>query len=293
MDEDGEQDQEAIAARRKEAAKVSHYRYTAFQRKEITRKSSQVLNLKKVMARYEQHTMTGNVGAWYAKYKDNPKLVAEVNLDDPFFQRREMRFVIDNEAYDIFQQMVNYATIQVRVPRKGQRPFIDEVTIDRKFLEQSGQTATLSYARMGDDAQTYDYAVQWSLRGGHLYPAKPKWQQGELMAVTLAAPVRPQLIEAEADLDQLEELGVARVSVELRYKRFGKKFTDRRGLALSPAAGEPVVDKTFYFDADSDQVEYRLIFHHKQLGKIAEPNWKPVEGDYIFCAPGELLLNRL
>jgi hypothetical protein len=40
-------------------------------------------------------------------FKDNPKLVSEVNLDDPFFQRREMRFVIDNEAYDIFNTMVN------------------------------------------------------------------------------------------------------------------------------------------------------------------------------------------
>ncbi len=293
MDEGDEKDEEAIAARRKEAAKVNHYQYTAFQRKEISRKSSQVLSLKKVMARYENHTMTGNVGAWYAKYKDNPKLVAEVNLDDPFFQRREMRFVIDNEAYDIFQKMVNYATIQVRVPRQGQRPFIDEVTIDRKFLEQSGQTATLSYARMGDDAQTYDYAVQWSLRGGHLYPTTPKWQQGELMAVTLAAPVSPQVIEAEADLDQLEELGIARVSVELRYKQFGKLFTDHKGLALSLAVGEPVVEKTLYRDADADSIEYRLIFHHKQLGKIKEPKWQPVEGDYIYCAPGELLLNQL
>ena len=113
------------------------------------------------------------------------------------------------------------------------------------------------------------------------------------MAVTLAAPVSPQVIEAEADLEQLEELGIARVSVELRYKQFGKLFTDHKGLALSLAAGEPVVDKTVYRDAGADSIEYRLIFHHKQLGKIKEPKWQPVEGDYIYCAPGELLLNQL
>ncbi|MBN2419516.1 MAG: hypothetical protein JXL81_09050, partial [Deltaproteobacteria bacterium] len=202
--EDETEDKEATAARRKEAAKYNKYSYTVFQRKEIKRKSKQVLHLKKSIARYETYTMTGNVGTWYNDFKDNPKLVSEVNLDDPFFQRREMRFVIDNEAYDIFNNMVNYATIQVRVPRKDQRPFIEELTIDKKYLETSGQTATLTYARMGDDAQTYDYAVQWSLRGGHLYPAEPKWTEGELMAVTLAAPIRPVTLEYEADLAELE-----------------------------------------------------------------------------------------
>lgn len=292
-DQPDEQDKEVAESRRKEAARVNHYRYTVLQRKVITRKSKQVLQLKKVIARYEYHTMTGNVGAWYAKHKDNPKLVAEVNLDDPFFQRREMRFVIDNEAYDIFKEMVNYATVQVRAPRKGQRPFIDELTIDKKYLEQNGQSATLTFARMGDDAQTYEYAVQWSLRGGYLYPRTPQWREGELMAVTLAAPVRPVVVEAEADLDELSELGVARATVELRYKRFGKTYTDSKGMALSPAGGEPVVNKVVYQDADSDKLEYRLVYHHKKLGKIAGDNWKPVEGAYIYCAPTELLLEKV
>ncbi len=292
---EGEDDKasEIEADRRAEARKVKNYSYTVFQRKDIKRKGKTTLHLKKSIARYEHYSMTGNVGTWYKQFKDNPKLVSEVNLDDPFFQRREMRFVIDNEAYDIFNEMVNYATVQVRIPRKGQRPFIDEMTIDRKYLEQNGQTATLTYARMGDDAQMYDYAVQWSLRGGHLYPSKPQWQQGELMAVTLGAPVVPLTIETEADLDELEELGIARVSVELRYARFGKSFRDQKGLALSPAVGEPVASKVIYHDADKEKVEYRLIYHHKKLGKITDEAWKGVEGAYVYCSPSEMLLNKV
>jgi hypothetical protein len=286
------EDKEAIAARRKEAAKYNKYSYTVFQRKEIKRKSKQVLSLKKVMARYETYSMTGNVGAWYKDFKDNPKLVSEVNLDDPFFQRREMRFVIDNEAYDIFNNMVNYATVQVRVPRKDQRPFIDEITIDKKYLETSGQTATLTYARMGDDAQTYEYAVQWSLRGGHLYPAEPKWTKGELMAVTLAAPIKPLTVEYEADLKELEELGVARVSVELKYNQFGKSIVDSKSAALSPASGEAIGNKVIYMDAGSDKLKYRLIYHHKKLGKIEQDEWQTVDGNYIYCAPKEILIKK-
>ena len=292
-DEDAEADKEAAAERRKDAVKHNKYSYTVYQRKEIRRKSKQVLNLKKVIARYETHTMEGNVGAWYDQFKDNPQLVTEVNLDDPFFQRREMRFVIDNEAYDIFNEMVNYATIQVRVPRKGQRPFIDELTIDKKYLESNGQTAMLTYARMGDDAQTYDYAVQWSLRGGHLYPVEPKWKEGELMAVTLAAPVKPRTLEAEADLEELEELGIARVSVELQYSQFGKRHTDSKGLSLSPAVGEPMVEKVIYQDVGNGKLSYRLIYHHKKMGKIVQDSWQSVDGDYIYCAPTEIIVDKI
>lgn len=288
-----EEDEASAAERKKRAAKVNHYRYTVFQRKEIKRKSRQTLNLKKIMARYEQHTMTGNVGAWYAEYKDDPNLVTEVNLDDPFFQRREMRFVIDNEAYDIFNEMVNYATVQVRVSRKGQRPFLDELTIDKKYLEENGQTATLTYARMGDDAQTYEYAAQWSLRGGHLYPRKPEWQKGDMMAVTLAAPVTPEVVEAEADIDDLDSLGFARVAVELRYKRFGKDYIDKRALAISISAGEPLDNTVIYRDADAGEVEYRLIYYHKKMGKISDKSWKRVEGGYIYCAPAETVLENI
>jgi hypothetical protein len=204
-----------------------------------------------------------------------------------------MRFVIDNEAYDIFNEIVNYATVQVRVPRKDQRPFMDELTIDKKYLENKGQTALLSYARMGDDKEIYDYAVQWSLRGGHLYPKKPRWAKGELMAVTLSAPVKPVTLEAEADLDELEEMGVARVSVELKYKRFGKQYTDKKGFALSPGVGEPVVTKVIYQDADADALDYRLIFHTKKVGKIKSDKWHRVDGDYIYCAPGEMIIEKL
>ncbi len=292
-EEEGESAKEIEAARRAEARKMKNYSYTVFQRKTIKRSGKTTLHLKKSIARYEHYTMTGNVGTWYEQFKDDPRLVSEVNLDDPFYQRREMRFVIDNEAYDIFSQMVNYATVQVRVPRKGRRPFIDELTIDRKYLEQSGQTATLTYARMGDDAQTYDYAVQWSLRGGYLYPKEPRWKKGELMAVTLAAPVTPMTIESEADLDELEELGIARVSVELKYSRFGKTYLDQKGLSLSPGVGEPVVNKVIYHDAEKDKIAYRLIYHHKKLGKIKDDKWQTVEGAYIYCSPSEMLLNKV
>ena len=292
-DEESDDDKARADERRKEASKAKNYTYTTYQRKEITRKSTQTLSLKKTIARYEPHQMVGNIGTWYKQYKDNPKLFSEVNLDDPFFQRRELRFIIDNEAYDIFKDMVNYATVKIRVPRKDGQPFMEEATFDRKYIEQNGQTISLSYARMNDDAGIFEYATQWSLRGGQLYPVKPKWQQGEIMAVTLAAPVQPQAIEAEADLSELDQLGISRASVELRYKRFGRQYSDTQGLALSPGQGESLVQKTIYHDRGSDKIEYRLVFHHKKLGKLVSDKWQTVDGGYLYVTVADILREKI
>lgn len=292
-DEESDEDKARTDERRKEANKAKNYRYTTFMRKTITRQSTQTLSLKKVIARYEPHQMVGNIGTWYKKYKTNPKLFSEVNLDDPFFQRRELQFIIGNETYDIFNKMVNYATVKVRVARKSGRPFLEEATFDRKYIEQNGQTISLTYARMDDDADTFDYIVQWSLRGGKLYPVNPKWQKGDTMAVTLEAPIMPQRIEAETDLMQLDELSIARASVELRYARFGQLYVDQRALALSPGKGESLVETTIYHDRDKEKVEYRVIFHHKKMGKLASDQWHTVDGGYLYVTPGELLIDKI
>ena len=285
-----------LSKEQKRAARGARsYRAYLLQAREIKRHGRVTIDLRRTIARYESHIMVGNVGAWYKKFKNDPRLVAEVNLDDPFFQRGEIRFVIDNEAYDIFKQMVNYATVMVRVPRRGAAPFEDEITIDRKYLEEHGQTAVLTFAKMGKMPRRgaiFQYAVQWSLRGGYLYPPQPRWQPGDIMAVTLAAPVRPRVIEAEADIDELSSLNVARVVVELRYQRFGRPFVDHSALKISVAKGEPLSQKVIYHDRNQDRVEYRTVFYHKKLGRITGP-WQEVQGDYIFCSPPASLLEKI
>ncbi len=280
---------------RKTAKKVRGYKAYILQAKDIRRKGRVTIDLRKVSARYDSHLMTGNVATWYKKFKNDPRLVAEVNLDDPFFKRREIRFVIDNEAYDIFKKMVNYATVLVQVPRPGHPPFEDQITIDRKYLEEHGQTATLTFASLGklpEEGPIFRYAVQWSLRGGYLFPREPKWAPGDIMAVTLAAPVRPRVIEAEADIEELKSLGISRVVVELRYRRFGKTFVDHAPLKISVTQGEPLAQTVIYHDRENERVEYRTIFYHKKLGRLTG-NWQEVQGDYIFCAPAKEMLEKI
>ena len=286
---DSEDRESAKNARRKEAKKYAHYRYKSTSSSVKQVKKHYTINLTQVGARYSVLKLSANLSTWYKKLKGNPKLVTEINLDDPFFTRRTINIVIDGETYDIFKDMVNYAAVQV-LPLKANHP--QEKTIDRNYIEKHGQTATITYAPMGKQ-WGYKYAVQWSLRGGHLYPAHPRWLKGESQGITLQAPLKPVYIEAEADLDELGQLGFTRVAVELRYSQFGRQKEDHGAAALSVSKGEPVAGVTIYPDKGSDDVTYRLIYFHKKVGKIAEKKWKPVEGNYIYCAPGGSILDEL
>lgn len=264
--------------------KGANYKYYEMKRKQISKTSKQILHLSKSMAVYQSHTMTGNVGAWYDKYKDNPKCFASVNLDDPFFQRRELRFVIDNAAYDIFGNVFNYATVKVRKKRASGPAFEDEFTIDKKYLEEHGQTAVLTFARMGEkDSDIFEYATQWSVRGGKVYPAQPQWKKGDVMAVTLAAPIEPLSVEVETDLNEMQEQGYTRAAVQFRYTKFGKLFEDPEMASISAGKGEPIVKQTVFHDVDRPGLEYRTFFYHKQKGKVPAAGWQRVEGDYIYC----------
>jgi len=235
-------------------------------------------------------SLTGNLGAWYDGVRDNPKCVASVNLNDPFFQYRDINLILDIEAEEMFGTEVNYVTVNVRKRRTSGNPFEDHVTIDREYLENKGVKATLTYAR-GEDTNpdVYEYKAQWSLRGGMVYPDNAPWIVGEWEGVTLSPPVKPVTVEVEADLDELKGSDITRVTAQIHYMKFGKEVEEN--IQLSAAAGEPVVQKTIFIDKNTRGYVYRLIFNHKTEGKLAL-DWNPqINDNYIYASIPEDLLN--
>jgi hypothetical protein len=214
--------------------------------------------------------VVGNLASWYNSVKDNRNCVIAVNLNDPFYQHRDIRFIMDLEAKEIFEDMVNYVTVNVKKPRSDQAEFNDSVTIDAEYLKTKGIAASISYAR-GDDknSETYMYQMQWSLRGGNLFPANPKWIKGNWEGVTLAPPVEKWFIEVEGDLDLMSASDIARTTVELHYPLFGQeKFT---AIPLSPRAGQPIVGQPIFVDRGTRGFAYRLIVHDEKEGRMVVP----------------------
>ena len=257
-----------------------HVDQTKFEKRVQSKHES--YNLKMRLPVAQDWTLTENLASWYDGVKNNAACVAAVNLNDPFFAHRDINLILDLEGEEMFGTEVNYVTVNVRKKRSSGNDFSDRVTIDRDYLKTKGVKATMTYAR-GDDKNpdVYEYQSQWSFRGGLVYPASAAWIQGEWAGVTLAPPIKPIRIELEGNADELKQAGITRATLQVRYMKLGKEV--EANIPYSVAKGEASTFGTIFMDRDSRGYACRLVFDHKEKGKMAL-DWKPETSDYVYAS---------
>ncbi|MEZ4849252.1 MAG: hypothetical protein R3B93_11685 [Bacteroidia bacterium] len=259
--------------------------------KQTERTGRQEFNLNYRLAIKRTFTITGNLGSWYDGVRDNPRCVSSVNLNDPFFQHRDINLILDLDAQDMFDTEVNYVTVSVRKRRTDGHDFSDNVTFDKEFIKNNGVKATLTYAR-GEDRRPdlFEYKMQWSLRGGKVFPENPAWTQGNWEGVTMAPPIKPMLMEVEADLDEMKAAGVTRITAQILYSKFNKLETTN--IHISPAKGQPLVEQKLFADRYASGYAYRYIINTKEHGKLVS-DWSEKQNDgYLFVAIDPELLEK-
>ena len=260
------------------------YHFQSCTQLQTTRSVSKSISLKNFKLPVKRmHPMTYNLPGGFP--------VRSVNLNDPFFQHRDINFIVDVEAMDIFEQEINYVSVNVRKRRTGGEDFSDAVTISPTVMKDKGRLATITYARGEDkNADMYDYKAQWSLRGGEVYPENPRWTKGDWQAVTLQAPIRPRDIEFEGDVEELREAGVTRATLQLRYLKFGKET--ETNIPLTVSKNEPLVSERIYTDRDQTGYAYRFIINHKEQGKLATEWEAKINDDYVYASVPEELREK-
>jgi hypothetical protein len=236
----------------------------------------------------KEFPLTGNLASWYNGVRDNKSCVNSVNLNDPFFQYRDIRFIMDLEGKEMFEKEVNYVTINARKKRSVGNSFSDRVTMDAKYFSEKGIQASMTYARGEDkDPDAYEYMTQWSLRGGNVYPTEPVWIKGQWEGVTLTPPVKPVNIDFEADIDELKTGNFTRVILQIRYSKFGVEVEEN--IPISVAKNEGMVSKQIYMDRTTKGYAYRLVFNNKESGKMATEFSSKINDNYVYAnIPAEL-----
>ena len=226
--------------------------------------------------------MVSNLASTYDMVKNNPKCVNSITLNDPFFEHRNINFIVDLEAKEMFEQEVNYVTVSVKKKRSSGNDFKDAVTINKDYIDKNGALAMLTYSRGEDkNSDLYEYKAQWSLKGGSLYPPNPSWQKGDWEGITLASPVKSRRIEFEGDLGELTEYDISRATLQLRYYKFGKEV--ETNIPLTVSKGVPMIEHLIFTDKDTRGYAYRLVYTHKKEGKLALPWESKVNDDYVFA----------
>ncbi len=268
-----------------------HYTYKRVMRRDVLLTKVDTFALNYRLAFNSPVSLTGNLASWYDGVRNNPRAVAEVNISSPFFESYSPMFRVDFDApKELFSSAINYVTLTMRKQRPDGAPFLRSVTMDENYVKDHGVLASFTYAR-GSDANPsdFEYRVQWSLKGGQLFPASPAWQHSNAMqAVTLVPPVVPRRIEFEGDLDALKAAGITRVTAQVHFMQFGREVEDN--IQLPVAGGEALVSKTIFTDRDARGYAYRLIVFHAREGRLALPWSAKVGDDYIYAGVPENLL---
>ncbi|AHM59357.1 hypothetical protein D770_05450 [Flammeovirgaceae bacterium 311] len=232
--------------------------------------------------------LVSNLASTYDMVKSNPKCVSSINLNDPFFKHRDIHFIVDVDAKEMYEQEINYVTVNVRKKRSSGNDFQDAITINKQFLQSNGPMASLTYARGEDrNPDQYEYKAQWSTRGGKLYPDNPTWIKGDWEGVTLAPPVKARRIEFEADLNELKEMGITRATLQMRYFKYGEEV--ETNIPITVSKGQPLIEQLIFTDQSTRGYAYRMVFTHKDKGKLALPWDSKVNDDYVYASvPSEL-----
>jgi hypothetical protein len=250
------------------------------------------LNLNYRSTYYSPVDITQNLNSWYKNLKDNPRCVSTANLNDPFYERRDVNFILDETTNAMFEDKeVNYVTVNVRKVRSSGNNFNNRFTIEKKNL---GERAHVTYAR-GDDKNTDEpeYQAQWSFSGGYVYPQNPTWQKANFEGNPLAAPLRKRKVEFQTDIDKLKESKIVRAQLQLRYKKLGEER--EMTLPISSLSADPIVTKNIYSDRDLDGFAYRVMYYTSEGEKLAT-EWSPEknagEDWYVFAAVPEQLKDK-
>ncbi len=272
-------------------AKSPNYQYYQKKIQQMEKRGLQTLDLSIGLMVSKEYFITENLATWYDEVKDNKNCVTSVLLGDIFYKHMDIRFVLDLEAKEMFDQEINYVTVNVKKKRNSGNDFIDRRTIDKQFMTDKGITTSMTYAA-GDDsnADMYEYMTQWSLRGGNVYPANPKWEKGQMEAVTLRPPVSPRTVEFEADLEKLKATGISRVTLQVRYKKYDQEIEEN--INVSPAQGQALASKMLFMDRDTRGYVYRLVFNHTTEGKLALPWSAKINDNYVYAVIPDELSNK-
>ena len=259
----------------------SRYRFNRTKFESRYSRKYEVYNLNYRLAIPKEIVITENLAAWYDGVRDNKKCVASVNLNDKFFQHRDINLILSEGSEQLIGKEVNYVTVNVRKKRNDGNDFFKSVTVDKEYLKKNGVRTNLTYARGEDDnTEVYEYQLQWSFTDGDVYPNPSPWIKGSWEGLALTVPVKPRSIEMEANLDDLREAGITRATLQMRYMKLGKEVESN--IPLTVSKNEPLVKETIFTDPDTRGYAYRLVFNHKESGKLATPWDAKVNDDYVY-----------
>lgn len=237
--------------------------------------------------------LAGNMGGLYEAHKDNPDIFRVINLGDPSFQIREVRFVLDGEWAAAFDGIVNWVSVQLLKEYDGDQPAVDgQAQLTAKDVGEGQLERAVSYPRLGvagPEWLDYRYRVNWSLlrRDTVSEPAEGEWLVSSEPVVTLRPPLAMTEVELEVDRDAMIDRGVRVGVVEVRSQIMGEAEI-RRAAVLRVTDAESVITLNAIHDPTAEP-EVRITWIAVEGGGRQIGDWQGMGAGYLWIEAPDLV----
>jgi hypothetical protein len=262
-------------------------KYLLKTKKEI-RSFSFYLNLSKsTVIKVPVHT-AGNIRGFYDQFKEDPRYFKVVNLEDPFFQKRELFFQLDGNIMDCFSEIVNHTSVVIRKTHPdGESATVRELQFLREDAEKGKSLKSVDYPRNGDKTSAwleYEYRISWNLKGTDTLLTTPtdagKWIKSSAQVLTLTPPVSKKNIEIDIDRSGFKDRGIRTCEIRLTALLLGKAQAPKS--VIIRENDNKLIDKYgLYMDTDSP-VAYQIVWHTVNGQKIE--SIKLLESEFLFVS---------
>jgi hypothetical protein len=236
--------------------------------------------------------LSGNMGGLYAAHRNNPDIFRVVNLGDPSFQVREVRFVLDGDWAAAFEGLVNWVSVQLVKEYEGDQPAVDaQAQLTAKDVGEGQLDRVLTYPRLGVSGPEwlgYRYRINWSLlrKGTISQPAAEGWLTSSEPVVTLRPPLEMTEAELEVDRDAMIDRGVRVGVVEVRSRVAGAA-EPQRAAVLRVTDAESVVSLNAIHDPGTEP-EARVTWIAATGGGRKEGEWLGMAAGYLWVEVPDL-----
>lgn len=232
----------------------------------------------------------GNISGLYQAFGEDPAVFRVVNLADPAFQKREVYFRLDGRFTKAFEKIMNFAGVSLRKQYERHADDTGELLFTREDIRNGALNKSWRYARLGEqneDWLSYAYRVTWSIQGRHQIrqpEEKDEWLQSADPIVTLAPPLERMDLEIDADRFLFEDARIRSATLEVAYKVFGSKETER--LAVMRVTDAESVQSEVLFHDPGTEIHYRVNWY-PSARKAVFGEWRALNGSYLVLMPPE------
>jgi hypothetical protein len=165
---------------------------TTYRQKKVRRKGIYVMELNRYTAKKINSTFTENIGN-FSRYKNDPRIFKEVNLDEIFGKQREISSLIDGFNSTDFGSIFNSVNVRLTKTHERGAASTDEFLVTKNNLQDAALNGKLMYAWKDDtDAARFDqykYESIWSYVG--VGEVRVPMQESNANSITVTPPYVP------------------------------------------------------------------------------------------------------